>query len=69
MSGPVMLLMISRPCRPSGSMKRIFYAMGYCGSGVAMSGFFGHKAALKILGDPEGETAFDGLPLEERFLL
>jgi glycine/D-amino acid oxidase-like deaminating enzyme len=50
-----------------GEHEGIFYAMGYCGSGVAMSGYFGHKAALKILGDPDGETAFDGLPLEDRF--
>jgi hypothetical protein len=41
--------------------------MGYCGSGVAMSGYLGHKAALKILGRAEGETAFDGLPFEGRF--
>ncbi len=50
-----------------GEHEGVFYAMGYCGSGVAMSGYFGHKAALKILGDPEGETAFDGLPFEDRF--
>ncbi|MDF2366924.1 FAD-binding oxidoreductase [Sneathiella sp.] len=50
-----------------GKHDGIFYAMGYCGSGVAMSGYFGHKAALKILGDPDGETAFDDLPLEDRF--
>ena len=36
------------------------YAMGYCGSGVAMSSWLGHKAALKLLGDPAGATAFDG---------
>ncbi len=50
-----------------GEHEGVYYAMGYCGSGVAMSGYFGHKAALKILGDPEGETAFDDLPLEDRF--
>ncbi|MBO0334341.1 FAD-binding oxidoreductase [Sneathiella sp. CAU 1612] len=50
-----------------GEHEGVYYAMGYCGSGVAISGYFGHKAALKILGDPEGETAFDGLPLEDRF--
>lgn len=50
-----------------GQHDGIYYAMGYCGSGVAMSGYLGHKAALKILGDAEGETAFDDLPFEERF--
>ncbi len=45
----------------------IYYAMGYCGSGVAMSGYMGHKIALKLLGDPAGETAFDDLPFDDRF--
>lgn len=31
---------------------------GYCGNGVAMSNYLGRKAALRILADPEGETAF-----------
>ncbi len=31
---------------------------GYCGNGVAMSNYLGRKAALWVLGDPEGETAF-----------
>jgi glycine/D-amino acid oxidase-like deaminating enzyme len=50
-----------------GQQGGIFFAMGYCGSGVAMSGYLGHKAALKILEDPAGETAFDNLPFEDRF--
>lgn len=50
-----------------GSHDGIYYAMGYCGSGVAMSGYMGHKIALKLLGDPAGETAFDDLPFEDRF--
>ncbi|WP_373084428.1 NAD(P)/FAD-dependent oxidoreductase [Sneathiella sp.] len=50
-----------------GEHDGIHYAMGYCGSGVAMSGYLGHKAALKILGDAEGDTAFDGLPFDGRF--
>lgn len=40
----------------------IHYAMGYCGTGVSRSTYFGHKLALKILGKPEGRTAFDDLP-------
>ncbi len=50
-----------------GVHEGIYYAMGYCGSGVAMSGYLGHKAALKILGDTDGETAFDDLPFDGRF--
>jgi glycine/D-amino acid oxidase-like deaminating enzyme len=40
-----------------------YYALGYCGnSGVARATYLGHKVALKVLGDPQGRTAFDGLP-------
>lgn len=43
-----------------GEHDGIHYACGYLGSGVAMSTYLGHKAALKILGSPEAETALDG---------
>ncbi len=39
----------------------IHYALGYCGTGVARSTWFGHKIALQLLGDPEGRSAFDDL--------
>ena len=39
----------------------IHYAMGYCGTGVSRSTWFGHKIALKLLGDAEGATAFDDI--------
>lgn len=55
------------PLPTIGQHDGIYYAMGYCGSGVAMSGYMGHKAALKILDHPDGETAFDDLPFEDRF--
>jgi glycine/D-amino acid oxidase-like deaminating enzyme len=44
-----------------GNRDRIYYAMGYCGSGVVRSTWFGHKIALKIIGDTDGHTAFDDL--------
>ena len=44
----------------------LHYAMGYCGSGVAMATYLGHKAALKVLGSPEGRTAFDDLAFGTR---
>ena len=37
----------------------IHFAMGYCGSGVAMAPYLGYKTAQKILGSPEGKTSFD----------
>ena len=40
----------------------VWYALGCNGSGVAMMPYLGHKAALKILGDPAGATAFDDIP-------
>jgi glycine/D-amino acid oxidase-like deaminating enzyme len=39
----------------------VHYAVGYCGTGVSRATYFGHKIALQILGDPEGQTAFDDL--------
>ncbi|QTG17237.1 FAD-binding oxidoreductase (plasmid) [Agrobacterium tumefaciens] len=45
----------------------VWHAMGYSGSGNAMAPYLGHKAALQILGDPEGETAFSQTPFETRF--
>ena len=50
-----------------GQMDRIYYASGYGGSGVAMSGYLGHKIARKMLGQRGDETAFDDLPFETRF--
>jgi hypothetical protein len=38
------------------------YAVGCQGSGVAMQTWLGHRAALKIAGAANSETAFDGLP-------
>ena len=40
----------------------VHFALGYCGNaGVSRATYFGHKAALKLLSDPEGRTAFDEL--------
>lgn len=36
----------------------VYYAMGYCGTGVSRSTHFGRKIALQILGKPEGQSAF-----------
>jgi len=39
----------------------IHFAMGYCGTGVSRSTYFGHKIALQLIGDPAGQTAFDDI--------
>lgn len=50
-----------------GEHDGLFYAMGYCGSGVARASFFGTKLGHKMLGnEEEGRTAFDDLPFETR---
>jgi glycine/D-amino acid oxidase-like deaminating enzyme len=49
-----------------GVMDGIHYAMGYCGSGVPLGTFFGHKIAHKVMGSAEGRTAFDDLPFQTR---
>lgn len=42
-----------------GLYRGLHYAAGYSGSGVAMAPYLGHKIALRLLGKPEGATAFD----------
>ena len=50
-----------------GEANGLFYAMGYCGSGVARASYFGTKLGYKMLGEREkGRTAFDDLPFETR---
>lgn len=39
----------------------LYYALGYCGTGVSRATYFGHKIALQLLGKGEGRTAFDDL--------
>ncbi len=50
-----------------GQHDGLYYALGYCGSGVARSSYFGSRLAYKMLGDEEaGRTAFDDLPFTTR---
>lgn len=44
-----------------GGRDRVWFALGYCGTGVSRSTWFGHKLALKMLGDADGRTAFDDM--------
>jgi glycine/D-amino acid oxidase-like deaminating enzyme len=41
-----------------GERDGMHYAMGYCGSGVVMSTWLGRKAALRLLGQEQGRSAF-----------
>jgi len=44
----------------------IYSAMGYCGNGVAMAPYLGHKAALKILNPQKRVTVFEDTALQTR---
>jgi glycine/D-amino acid oxidase-like deaminating enzyme len=50
-----------------GQIDGVWHAMGYSGSGNAMAPWLGHKAALRILGDPEGETAYSRTAFPKRW--
>lgn len=50
-----------------GEHDGLWFALGYCGSGVARASYFGTRLGYKMLGDEEaGRTAFDDMPLTTR---
>ena len=49
-----------------GQRDGLFYAMGYCGSGVGMAPYLGMRIGQQVLGRKEGATAFDGLAFPAR---
>ena len=49
-----------------GNRDGIHYAMGYCGSGVSLSVYFGARTGQRLLGKAEGRTALDDLPFPTR---
>ena len=49
-----------------GQHDGLFYAMGYCGSGVGMAGYLGMRIGQQVLGRKQGATAFDGLAFPTR---
>ncbi|TMH08574.1 MAG: FAD-binding oxidoreductase [Betaproteobacteria bacterium] len=44
-----------------GKLDGAHYAAGYCGSGVVMATWLGRKVAYRLLGNPEGQSAFAGI--------
>jgi glycine/D-amino acid oxidase-like deaminating enzyme len=44
----------------------VFYAMGYCGSGVGMATYLGMRIGRKLLGRKDGATAFDDIRFQTR---
>ena len=49
-----------------GQHDGLWYAMGYCGSGVSLASYFGMRIGQKIIGSKEGETGLDGTHFETR---
>lgn len=49
----------------AGQQDGIDYAMGYCGSGVAMASWLGHRTALRMLGRT-APSAFEARPFKTR---
>jgi glycine/D-amino acid oxidase-like deaminating enzyme len=45
-----------------GQQDGIHYALGYCFAGLPMGTYLGRKAALRIMGNPEGGTIFADRP-------
>lgn len=50
----------------TGVHEGVHYAMGYCGSGISLASYFGMRIGLRVLGSPDGRTAFDELPFPTR---
>lgn len=49
-----------------GRHQGLYYAMGYCGSGVSLASYLGMRLGQQLLGRPEGTTALDGLRFQTR---
>jgi len=44
-----------------GRRDGVYYAMGYCGSGISLASYFGMRIGRQVLGLKDGATALDGL--------
>ncbi|MEM6887733.1 MAG: FAD-binding oxidoreductase [Pseudomonadota bacterium] len=49
-----------------GKRDGMYYAMGYCGSGVSMASYLGMKIGHQVLGERMGDTAFGDIPMSTR---
>ncbi|MEM6667258.1 MAG: FAD-binding oxidoreductase, partial [Pseudomonadota bacterium] len=49
-----------------GQQDGLYYAMGYCGSGVSMASYLGMRVGHKVLGATEGKTALDDVTFQTR---
>jgi glycine/D-amino acid oxidase-like deaminating enzyme len=49
-----------------GKQDGIYYAMGYCGSGVSLSTYFGMRIGQQVLGKAEGDSPLTNVPFQTR---
>ena len=49
-----------------GEDNGLFYAMGYCGSGICLSSYFGHRLGQQALGIADATIPMNGLNFETR---
>lgn len=49
-----------------GKLNGLYYSMGYCGSGVSLSSYFGMKIGRQVLGDEQGETPLSNINFQTR---
>ena len=49
-----------------GEQDGLFYAMGYCGSGICLASYFGNRLGLQVLGKAEGKIAFNDIKFQAR---
>jgi glycine/D-amino acid oxidase-like deaminating enzyme len=45
-----------------GQRDGVHFFVGCCGTGIPLGSYLGHKLALRVMGKPGGETAFDNVP-------
>jgi glycine/D-amino acid oxidase-like deaminating enzyme len=49
-----------------GKQDGLYYAMGYCGSGISLATYFGMRIGQQLLGKAEGKTPLDNIPFPTR---
>jgi glycine/D-amino acid oxidase-like deaminating enzyme len=49
-----------------GKQDGLYYAMGYCGSGISLATYFGMRIGQQVLGKAEGRTPLDNVPFPTR---
>jgi glycine/D-amino acid oxidase-like deaminating enzyme len=49
-----------------GERDGVFHSLGYCGQGVPLATYYGRRIGQRMIGDPEGRTALEGLAFGTR---